>query len=93
MSPGAAVADRLLAKHGRAAEPPAPRAGVVHEFSPTCSCCDRQVAFVVPVHWNPERIQLCSACCADWCEDHPDERSWPAAGRWTPSRIEPGEAA
>jgi hypothetical protein len=92
MTPGQLAADRLAVKQGRPPTEPPKRTAVVHEFSPTCSCCDLQVAYVVPAYWNPERIRLCSACCEVWCEDHPDERSWPAAGRWTPSRIE-GSAA
>jgi hypothetical protein len=92
MTPGQLAADRLATKHARPPVEPPKRTGVVHEFSPRCSCCDRQVAYVVPAYWNPDRIRLCADCCVVWCEDHPDDRSWPAAGRWTPSRDE-GEAA
>jgi hypothetical protein len=75
MTPGQATADRLAAKHRR-------------DVRPVCTACDARVAFVVPAYWNPTVVRLCSACCAVWCEDHPDERSWPAGGRWTPSRLE-----
>lgn len=97
-SPAAAAALARLgasvdpATSGAAVKPPA-RTAVIHEFSPTCTCCDRQVAYVVPAYWNPERIQLCADCCLVWCEDHPDDRAWPAAGRWTPSRDDEEPAA
>jgi hypothetical protein len=89
----AADVARMEARHGRVPPPPS-RTTVVHEFSPTCTACDRQVPYVRPAYWNPTVVQLCADCCLVWCEGHEDERSWPAAGRWTASRIEPeGEAA
>jgi hypothetical protein len=88
MTPGQAAAAVLEAKHGRVPPPPNIRTAVVHEFSPRCTACDLQVAFVVPAYWNPSVVQLCADCCLVWCESHEDDRSWPSDGRSTPSRVE-----